>query len=350
VVGKPVLQLTSVPAQSNLLSMRTHPPAAAAATSSSVRPALNAVGTQPFVGLGFDLPSAVPSAAKVSLRDFDQRCQVKLLALQQSDGPDSLQYPGCTSISVDQISSTNAACVLFVPPDGAPDAVVDLNGIVQPTLGWLNVRAALLSLKVPANLCSVAWVRTQYRWVVWKLACYDRRFGAALPEPACTFKRVVQQCAARYEREFNEVKTPALKKILEGDEAAGKFLILAIAQIAHKVPAGAASADDDAAMDNAVPTRPGGCDVELTDGCYSVWCKLDAGLHAALQQGKLQVGMKLRVWGAALEGPTPTTPLENSNVFMKMSANLSLTAYGCCCSEIPLLFISVLSVFCVLSV
>jgi len=252
----------------------------------------------------------------VSLRDFDERCQQKLIHMQEQ-GYLQLAHSPCANISPDNVNSRNAAQVLFVPPSGAP-ASVDAFGNVQPTAGWLDVRAALLAMGLPASLCSVAWVRNQYRWVVWKLACYDRRFGAALPEPACCFRRVVAQCYARYEREFNQIKTPAIKKIMEGDEAAGKFLVLLVAQVMlHKSAASANGNNEEA--DGAIPVRPGGCDIELSDGHYSVWCKLDAALHGLLQQGKIHEGMKLRIWGASVEGPTPTTPLENSSVFMKMS-------------------------------
>jgi hypothetical protein len=52
----------------------------------------------------------------------------------------------------------------------------------------LDARASLLALGLSSTLCSVAWVRNHYRWVVWKLASYARRYAGALSYP------VLQRC------------------------------------------------------------------------------------------------------------------------------------------------------------
>lgn len=322
VANKPVLALTTTPQQQpSLLSVSR-----AANNNSNGTPkqqAANGAAQQlamhfPALQGGIIPPSvSVPASEKVSLREFAARCQSKLEAL--GNGLFASQtHASYTDIPVDCITSANAAQVLFVPP-GAADGDASMLPPPVARLGWLDVRAALLAQGLDSKVCSIGWVLNQYRWVVWKLASYDKRFGPALPSPACTFARVVQQCRARFERECNLVQQPALRKILEGDEAPGKFLVLLVAQIIKPSsgPNSLAAPADDSGV---IPPRPDGCDVELSDGWYSVWCQLDSHLQAQVVQDKIRVGQKLRIWGAELKGDTPTTPLENKNTFLKMSA------------------------------
>ncbi|OAY65685.1 Protein BREAST CANCER SUSCEPTIBILITY B [Ananas comosus] len=98
----------------------------------------------------------------------------------------------------------------------------------------------------------------------------------------------------RYEREVNYGHRSAIKKILEGDASPASAMILCVSAIR--------SHSDHAAK------------VELTDGWYPLDAVLDVSLSKQLQAGKLFVGQKLRVWGAALCGWVgPISFLEASN-------------------------------------
>jgi hypothetical protein len=298
---------------------------ATASTANSTAPPISGINLAP-------LPSftSAGAAKKLNLKQFAAACQAKVAAMREAAiVPAALSWPQHTSIPVEYITSANAPLVLFLRPE---DAVANAEGETpEPSLGWLDVRTTLLSLPAASRpcpkLCSIAWVRNHFRWVVWKLAAYQRRFGAALDYPPCTFEKVVQQLFARYQREFNRVKIPPLRSILEGDESPSKYMILMVAQV-HGVkplpsaitglPACAALVDD---TSGAIPARPGGCEVELSDGWYSVWCKLDQPLFQLVQHRKLYVGQKLRIWGAQIMGQMPTTPLENNETYLKMSVS-----------------------------
>ena len=311
--------VTPTPAPNLLTVNKRNNPTPDVTTHSSPSPNQSSV---PSLGVAVSLPpSAASSSSKMNLRRFAAVCRAKVEASLLDMPPPLQPWPQHTSILVEYITSANATLVKFIRPDHS--ARVD--GLESPfELGWLDARTSLLALGLSSSLCSIPWVRNHYRWVVWKLASYQRRFASALDQPPCTFEKVVQQLYKRYEREINQVKIPCLRKIVEGDEAPGKFLILMVAQVVgSKVPPSTVSGAPTCAtwVDNvsgAIPTRPGACELELSDGWYSVWCKLDQGLFHQLQQGKIYPGQKLRVWGAQLAGSMPTTPLENSETYMKM--------------------------------
>jgi len=110
------------------------------------------------------------------------------------------------------------------------------------------------------------WTSNHWRWVVWKLACMERRFpqqlGNKLLTPHHVFHQilyryhcVVSACSAihqpidsmvimvmmcvcvllttmgRYEREVNRAQRSALKIILERDESSSRFMVLCVASI-----------------------------------------------------------------------------------------------------------------------
>ena len=59
------------------------------------------------------------------------------------------------------------------------------------------------------------------RWIVWKLACYERGFPQACAGHWLTPGNVLNQLKYRYEREINQAHFPAVRRILERDRAAG---------------------------------------------------------------------------------------------------------------------------------
>ncbi|KAJ4971883.1 hypothetical protein NE237_004982 [Protea cynaroides] len=168
---------------------------------------------------------------------------------------------------------------------------------------------------------SKEWVANHYKWIVWKLACYERGYPAEASGRYLTVSNVIEELKYRYEREVNHGHRSALKRILEGDASPGSMMVLCISAIrsypdpvldtGHPMP----SLEDAKKISgsNWVENSNVG-KIELTDGWYSLNALLDVPLSKQLLAGKLFVGQKLRVWGASLGGWVgPISPLEGSN-------------------------------------
>ncbi|KAK1441178.1 hypothetical protein QVD17_07018 [Tagetes erecta] len=153
---------------------------------------------------------------------------------------------------------------------------------------------------------SKEWIANHYRWIVWKLACYERCYPAKFFGKLLTASNVLEELKYRYEREVNNGHRSALKRILEGDAPPSSPLVLCIASIQLKC-----NAQSDTETTNATESSS----IELTDGWYSVKALLDELLLKQLVSGKLFVGQKLRICGAGLSGwNAPVSPLEASRM------------------------------------
>ncbi|XP_060193023.1 protein BREAST CANCER SUSCEPTIBILITY 2 homolog B-like [Lycium barbarum] len=156
---------------------------------------------------------------------------------------------------------------------------------------------------------SKKWVTNHYKWIVWKLASYERCYNAKISGKLLTICNVLEELKYRYEREVNYGHRSAIKRILEGDVTPSSMMVLCISNIYSVCdsPVGSQSSLSST-------TENGTCaKVELTDGWYSIIAVLDTLLSKKLAAGKLFVGQKLRIWGAGLCGWTgPVSPLEAS--------------------------------------
>ncbi|KAG9134120.1 hypothetical protein Leryth_004810 [Lithospermum erythrorhizon] len=156
---------------------------------------------------------------------------------------------------------------------------------------------------------SKEWVANHYKWIVWKLACYERGYPAKFSGKFLTVPSILEELKYRYEREVNYGHRSAIKRILEGDAQSSSEMVLCISSVCSpgNLTIEFQSIPSDAAAK--CPTAK----IELTDGWYSVYGVLDVLLSRQLAAGKLFVGQKLRIWGAALVGwAGPTSPLEAS--------------------------------------
>ncbi|KAL6219704.1 hypothetical protein ACLB2K_007463 [Fragaria x ananassa] len=138
------------------------------------------------------------------------------------------------------------------------------------------------------------WVINHYKWIVWKLACYERCYPTKALGKFLTLPNVLEELKYRYEREVNHGHCSAIKKILEGDASPSSMLVLCISAIRTKH---GPNIETSSGAENSSAAK-----VELTDGWYSVDAILDALLSKQLACGKLFVGQKLRIWGAGLCG------------------------------------------------
>ncbi|KAG0241040.1 Breast cancer 2, early onset [Mortierella sp. GBA43] len=140
------------------------------------------------------------------------------------------------------------------------------------------------------NLLSKVWVSNHYGLIVWKLACYIRtwpqHFLSQQPPWFCP-TRVLDQLAYRYEREINLAERPALRKIVERDESAGRHMVLCIASVAME--------HSEEAIEDVLK-------VTVTDGWYVLPATLDPCLTRAVERGRLKVGSKVHVCRAKLSG------------------------------------------------
>ncbi|RHN55782.1 putative breast cancer type 2 susceptibility protein [Medicago truncatula] len=199
---------------------------------------------------------------------------------------------------VRQVTSGNAGEYIF--HDGSDD-----NGIGgEAFIHLLAQHGASL------HFASKEWVLNHYKWIVWKLACYERYYPARCAGKFLTVSNVLEELKYRYEREVNHGHRSIIKKVLEGDILPSSMMILCISSIHsnHVMESGTLfQAQTGNKSREAVK-------VELTDGWYSINAILDAPLSKQLDAGRLFVGQKLRIWGAELCGWNgPVSPFEVSS-------------------------------------
>ncbi|TPX32694.1 hypothetical protein SmJEL517_g04228 [Synchytrium microbalum] len=153
---------------------------------------------------------------------------------------------------------------------------------------WANVEArkALIDAGADTTLASEEWISNHYKWIVWKFACMIRSKPDLLQD-LWKPSSVVDQLCYRYEREINLAHRSALKLIIERDSSPSQLMVLCVSAIYSE---GASTC------------------IELTDGWYSIRACLDSTLDTLLRQGKIYVGLKLRISSAKLLGPPEPCP------------------------------------------
>ncbi|XP_059463227.1 protein BREAST CANCER SUSCEPTIBILITY 2 homolog B isoform X2 [Corylus avellana] len=165
---------------------------------------------------------------------------------------------------------------------------------------------------------SKEWVINHYKWIVWKLACYERSYPTKAAGKFLTVSNVLEELKYRYEREVNHGHRSSIKRILEGDASPSSMIVLCISAICSNCDLKTETSSMAAIGDECSSTTK----VELTDGWYAMDAVLDVPLSKHLAAGKLYVGQKLRIWGAGLCGWVgPVSPLE-------VSRTVSLLLHG----------------------
>ncbi|XP_074568879.1 protein BREAST CANCER SUSCEPTIBILITY 2 homolog B-like [Curcuma longa] len=176
------------------------------------------------------------------------------------------------------------------------------------------------------------WVTNHYRWIVWKLACYERWYHNQTKNKFFTVSNVLEELKYRYEREFNHGHRSAIKRILDGDASPSSMMILCVSVICSAHPV-ISKTDDKNSRSEVIKQSNNSSStlerstydarIELTDGWYSLYALLDAQLSKQIFTGKLFVGQKLRIWGAGLFGwAGPVSSLEASKtVHLLMNIN-----------------------------
>ena len=132
------------------------------------------------------------------------------------------------------------------------------------------------------------WTRNHYRWIVWKFASLIRAFPDSYSPANLSPSWILSQLLYRFEREIHLCHRSALKKIVERDDAAGKYLCLVVSGVDYERKS-----------------------LELSDGWYSIWTSsLDNSLWSAVQSKRIAEGVKMEISGATLTGQDALPALE----------------------------------------
>lgn len=134
--------------------------------------------------------------------------------------------------------------------DGAvivPDAENRV-GLAQIEFGFKSMDS------VDVNLLPKNWIQNHFKWIVWKLASYDRMFASQF-DRCLTVENVVQQLKYRfvfhlfvfiffakiykiknrYDREIDKAERPIVRKILEKDDTSQRRMVLCVANIKVRI-------------------------------------------------------------------------------------------------------------------
>ena len=136
------------------------------------------------------------------------------------------------------------------------------------------------------DFCTKVWVRCHYRWIVWKLASYERTFRKEL-RGVLNPREILSQLRLRHQREHERAELPITRRILRRDTHSSLHMVLCVSAIRGRNT------------------------IEVTDGWYAVSAQLDELLVEQLSRGRIFVGLKLHVCGAKLVGePDGCEPIE----------------------------------------
>merc|ERR1712023_365211 len=90
-------------------------------------------------------------------------------------------------------------------------------------LGKLSdIRQAMLNSGCDSNRIQDSWIRNHTRWIVWKLASYERSFSRFLGGKYLSYSKLVRLLVSRFQQEIIDGVRPAIRKILNRDIPASR--------------------------------------------------------------------------------------------------------------------------------
>eukprot|EP00798_Chlamydomonas_sp_ICE-L_P015913 gene15913-22047_t len=248
------------------------------------------------------------------------------------------------------------------------------------TWGPSHARSALLAAGAEPDKASEEWVSLQYRWIVWKLASYERRFPQQCSRKALTRQAVEEEMKRRYQHEHIDQHHPILRQLAEFQLSVPPSMVLMVGAVQALAPSPDMSSSSKplilsltgrkkatplslhcryqhehidqhhpilrqlaelqlsvppsmVLMVSAVQALAPSPDMsgsswklELSDGWYRLPARLDHPLSDLAGKGKIKVGCKLRVVGAQLDGARAMDPFE---AFASGACHLVLHSNGC---------------------
>ena len=182
----------------------------------------------------------------------------------------------------------------------------------------LDIRQSLINMGCDASSIRDEWIRNHTRWIIWKLASYERQFSKFLAGRYLTYHGLIQNLFSRFNKEIVNGSRSSVRKILNRDISSGKMMILVVCKVT--------SLSETEDQNNNVASTL----LELSDGWYSLNCCLDAKMSQYAKHGLIKVGTKLLVSNARLvgseDGIDPLdegdgTNCQNCKVTLQLSAN-----------------------------
>ncbi|XP_057313973.1 breast cancer type 2 susceptibility protein-like isoform X2 [Hydractinia symbiolongicarpus] len=166
-------------------------------------------------------------------------------------------------------------------------------------------RAFLNCKEVDSKLVNKAWIENHYRWIVWKLASYERRFPEQFSNRCLSPSNVMYHLKYRYDKEIDLAERCCLKRIYERDDISTRRMVLSVSDIPK---------EENINEKNVQGTKKV---IELTDGWYPIKAILDQPLSHFLENGIVKIGTKLLIYGAELTGSNQgCLPLEAPDTLM----------------------------------
>jgi hypothetical protein len=199
------------------------------------------------------------------------------------------------------INSENATQIRFDKLSELP-ACLARKSDATTNLGELHdYRQALLKNDCDEKKLKDAWIRNHTRWIIWKLASYERKFSHYLARKSLTYRNVLHQLLHRYNREITEGLRSPIRKILNRDITATKMMILVVCRTLPR------PTPSDTSPKHAQSTRT----LEVSDGWHSVKANVDPVLSEYVENGLIKPGTKLLISNALLVGePDGIDPLD----------------------------------------
>lgn len=221
----------------------------------------------------------------------------------QKDWNETLARAGVNPFLL-SITSRNAEFVVFA--SDALDALpVAFHTVDTPNPMFERLLELMRREGAEASLLTPAWLRCQYRNVLWKQASKAR--WARSVEP-CRLRLVLQNCLWRYFTELFLARPPPLKRLVQRDESEARFVTLVVSDVLACPPLPDYDQVEEAPAEK--KEIPAGV-VELTDGWYFIEAALDPALTALLQVHLIYPGLKLRVACARIQNNSSgCAPLE----------------------------------------
>ena len=133
---------------------------------------------------------------------------------------------------------------------------------------------------VDPKLANQKWIKNAFKFIIFKLVWLENSFEKFMKYELLSPDNVMLHLKYRYDCEIDRCLRPAIRRIVEKDDVSSKRMVLKVCDIKE---------------------NSSGCQLELTDGYYSIPTCIDAPLADAVGRGKIVIGTKLIVSGAELE-------------------------------------------------
>ncbi|XP_019864859.1 uncharacterized protein LOC109594117 isoform X2 [Aethina tumida] len=223
-------------------------------------------------------------------KQYQSRMTLRNLGELKKPGQDSHLIQGSLLFTID---ANNANRVHF---SSNGDVIVTEDGceIVPNEDGQIGLAEICVAFRntpaVDPKLIPDGWLENHYRWIVWKLAAYERMYPIEM-NGSFSVAEVAKQLKYRYDREIDMTQRSAVRLICEQDGSPQRRMVLVVSKI-KEIELG------------------GRYELELSDGWYGIRTVIDNILSYQVFKGKVRIGTKLITCSAELDTYRPFHPLD----------------------------------------